>query len=44
MQIWVRRVHRDNALIAELEREIAQFIKEIDRKVEQLSRRYAAAA
>ena len=42
MAMWIKRVHRDNALIAELEREIAQFIKEVDRKVEQLSRRYAA--
>ena len=44
MQVWIKRVHRDPRHIAELEREIAQFIKEIDRKVEQLSRRYAMAA
>jgi hypothetical protein len=42
MQLFVKRVPRDKTLIAELEREIAQFIVEIDRKVEQLSRRYAA--
>ena len=44
MQMWVRRVPRDAKLISELEREIAQFIKEVDQKVERLSRRYAAAA
>ena len=44
MQMWIRRVHRDAALIAELEREIATFIKEIDRKVERLSLRYSLAA
>jgi putative phage-type endonuclease len=44
MQLWVKRVPRDAAFIAELEREITTFIKEIDRKVEQLSRRYARAA
>jgi hypothetical protein len=44
MQVWVKRVHRDAGLIAELEREIATFVREIDRKVEQLSRRYAVAA
>jgi len=44
MQLFVKRVPRDQTLIAELEREIAQFIKEVDRKVEHLSRRYAMAA
>jgi len=44
MAMWIRRVHRDNARIAELEREITQFIKEVDRKVEQLSRRYSMVA
>jgi putative phage-type endonuclease len=44
MQIWIKRVHRDAKLIAELEREISQFVKEIDRKVTELSRRYAMAA
>jgi putative phage-type endonuclease len=44
MQIWIKRVHRDAKRIAELEREIATFIKEIDQRVEQLSRRYQAAA
>jgi len=44
MQLWCKRVHRDNALIAELEREITTFIKELEQKVERLSRRYAMAA
>jgi predicted phage-related endonuclease len=44
MQMWIKRVHRDQTLIAELEREIATFIKEVDRKVTELSRRYAMAA
>jgi predicted phage-related endonuclease len=44
MQFWCKRVHRDAARIAELEREIVQFIKELDQRVERLSRRYAVAA
>ena len=44
MQLFVRRVHRDNARIAELEREITTFIREVDRKVEQLALRYSMAA
>ena len=44
MQMWIKRVHRDAKLITELEREIATFIKELEQKVERLSRRYAMAA
>ena len=44
MQMWIKRVHRDNALIAGLEREISTFIKELEAKVDKLSRRYAVAA
>ena len=44
MQMWIKRVHRDNALIAELEREITTFIRELEAKVDKLSRRYAMAA
>ena len=44
MQLWVRRVPRDAALIGELEREITGFIRELEQKVERLSRRYAAVA
>jgi hypothetical protein len=42
MQLFVRRVPADAKLIGEMEREITTFIREVDRKVEQLSRRYAA--
>jgi len=44
MQMWIKRVHRDAALIAELEREITTFIRELEAKVDKLSRRYAMAA
>ena len=44
MSLWVKRIHRDPAFISDLEREISIFIREVDRKVEQLSRRYAVAA
>jgi hypothetical protein len=44
MQLWIKRVHRDAALIAELEREITTFIRELELKVVKLSRRYAMAA
>jgi predicted phage-related endonuclease len=44
MQLWIRRVYRDAKFIAELEREISQFIKEVEQKVDRLSRRYAVAA
>jgi putative phage-type endonuclease len=44
MQLWIKRVHRDAALIAALEREITIFIRELEAKVDKLSRRYAMAA
>ena len=44
MQIWISRVPRDARLIGELEREIITFIKELEQKVDRLSRRYAVAA
>jgi putative phage-type endonuclease len=44
MQLFIKRVPRDQTLIAELEREISQFVREVDRRVEQLSRRYATMA
>jgi len=44
MQLWIKRVARDSALIAELEREITQFIRELEAKVDKLTRRYAIAA
>jgi hypothetical protein len=44
MQLWIKRVHRDAAFIADLEREITTFIRELEAKVDKLSRRYAMAA
>jgi hypothetical protein len=44
MQLWIKRVARDSHFIVELEREIAAFIKELEAKVDRLSRRYAVAA
>lgn len=44
MQLWVKRVHCDDRLVVDLEREITAFIKELEAKVDKLSRRYAMAA
>lgn len=44
MQTWIKRVYRDPKLIADLEREIAAFIKELEAKVAKLTQRYRMAA
>jgi putative phage-type endonuclease len=44
MQLWVKRVARDPPFIGELEREITAFVRELEQKVDKLSRRYARAA
>jgi predicted phage-related endonuclease len=44
MHFWVKRVPRDDALIRELEREIAAFIKEMEAKLDRLRRSYAETA
>lgn len=44
MQLWIKRVHRDARHIGELEREIAQFVKELEQDIAALSREYAVAA
>ena len=44
MQMFVKRVPADAKFIGELEREIAGFIRELEQKVERLTRRYAMAA
>jgi hypothetical protein len=44
MQLWIKRVNRDQKFIGELESEIAQFVREVEQKVDRLSRRYAMAA
>lgn len=36
MQIWIKRVERDDALIAELEKEVIGFLNELDTKIAQL--------
>ncbi len=41
MRLFVRRVHRDDALIAELEREVVTFLAELDDKVAQLRALYS---
>lgn len=44
MQLHVRRVHRDDALIAEIETAARDFLAEVDATVEQLTERYRRAA
>lgn len=41
MQLFVKRVHRDDALIAELESEVEGFLAELDAKVAQLRALYS---
>lgn len=43
MRIVIRRVHRDNEMIAEMEKEIATFLREIDEKVARLLAQYGEA-
>lgn len=40
MRYWCKRVHRNDALIAELEREVAVFLGEVAGKVEALQTKY----
>jgi putative phage-type endonuclease len=44
MRLYVQRVKRDDARIAELEAEVRTFLAEIDRKVADLTARYMKAA
>lgn len=44
MRLFVKRVHRDDAMIAELEREVTTFLAEIDRKVAELTARFERKA
>jgi putative phage-type endonuclease len=43
LQLFVERVHRDEAMISELEREVLAFLADVDRKVSQLQPRAEAA-
>jgi len=40
MQLWVKRVERDEAAIAEMEREVETFLAELDAKITALRARY----
>lgn len=40
MRLFVKRVHRDDAMVAELEQEVAAFLAELDAKVTALRSRY----
>jgi putative phage-type endonuclease len=40
MQIFVKRVERDDDMIVELEREVEKFLSELDEKINKLSKRY----
>jgi putative phage-type endonuclease len=44
MQLHVRRVERDDALIADIESAVADFLAEVERDVEALERSYRRAA
>ena len=43
LQLFVQRVHRDEAMISELEKEVLAFLADVDRKVTQLHPRAEAA-
>jgi len=43
LQLFVERVHRDETVISELEREVLAFLADVDRKVSQLQPRAEAA-
>ena len=36
LQLWVKRVDRDNAYIAELEAELVKFLEEVDTTISKL--------
>lgn len=44
MQLWIKRVKRDDGKIEEIEKEIHQFLNELTYKVDALRTRYAEAA
>ena len=44
MRLFVQRVSRDDALIADLEREVSAFLGEVDKRVADLRRLYERAA
>ena len=42
MQLWVKRIERDDKAIAEIEEAAAEFLTEVERTVAQLQEQYAA--
>ena len=44
MCLFVRRVQRDNTIIADLEKKVVEFLAEIDAKVAELTKRYGIKA
>ena len=44
MQLFVKRVHRDDAFIAKMEAEVVEFLAELSQTLEALRDRYQVAA
>lgn len=44
MQLFIKRVHRDDKMIAELESQVAEFLAELETKLAALTKRYSEAA
>jgi len=42
MQLWIKRVERDDTLIKELEEQVQEFLAELDAKVKALREKYEA--
>ncbi len=40
MRLWVKRVERDDKLIAQLEEEVFNFIEELETKIDKLQEKY----
>lgn len=40
MQIWIHRVHRDNKMIAELDEQVREFLREMQQKIDLLQSKY----
>ena len=44
MQLFIKRIHRDDALILEIETEVQKFLAELGTKIEALNSKYKVAA
>jgi hypothetical protein len=40
MQLWIKRVERDDKLIDELEKEVFNFLEELEAKIDALKEKY----